>query len=148
MAPLLLIAAGLIVVFRANIWNLGYDGQFLMAAALVGGLGAQMMGVMPYWLALILLCSSAFVVGGAWTIIPAFLKACYGTNEIITTLMMSFIGIDLANILIKGPFQDHVGFVPQTSVIPFETCCRTSPARASTSASSSRWPRSASSTTC
>ncbi len=51
---------------------------------------------------------------------PALLKARYGTNEIITTLMMSFIGIDLANILIKGPFQDPAVTIPQTRVIDFE----------------------------
>jgi general nucleoside transport system permease protein len=45
------------------------------------------------------------------------LKARYGTNEIITTLMMSFIGVDLANILIKGPFQDFSTNVPQTQVL-------------------------------
>ena len=48
----------------------------------------------------------AAAVGGAWAFVPALLKARYGTNEIITTLMMSFIGIDLADYLIKGPFQD------------------------------------------
>ena len=48
----------------------------------------------------------AGAAGAAWTLIPAVLKARYGTNEIITTLMMSFIGVGIANILIKGPFQD------------------------------------------
>ena len=43
------------------------------------------------------------------------LKACYEINEIITTLMMSFIGIGLANILVKGPFQDPTVNIPQTA---------------------------------
>ena len=51
---------------------------------------------------------------------PAVLKARYGTNEIITTLMMSFIGVDLANILIKGPFQDPAVTIPQTRVLRFD----------------------------
>ena len=58
--------------------------------------------------------------GAAWTIIPALLKARYQTNEIITTLMMSFIGIGVANILVKGPFQDPTVNIPQTRVIPFD----------------------------
>ena len=58
----------------------------------------------PVWLALVLLCIIGFAVGGAWTIVPSFLKAFYGVNEIITSLMMAFIGINLANLLIKGPF--------------------------------------------
>ena len=51
MAPLLLIAAGLIVVFRANIWNLGYDGQFLLGAALIAGLGPAAAETHAAWLA-------------------------------------------------------------------------------------------------
>ena len=120
LAPLLLMSAGFIVAFQAGLWNIGGDGQFLMSAAMVGGLGAQMMGVMPYWLALILLCVIGFVVGGAWTIVPSFLKAYYGMNEIITSLMMAYLGINLANYLIKGPFLTNVGFVPQTRVMPFK----------------------------
>jgi general nucleoside transport system permease protein len=120
LAPLLLMSAGFIVAFQAGLWNIGGDGQFLMAAALVGGLGSWMVGAMPYWLALILLCAIGFVVGGAWTIVPSTLKAYYGMNEIITSLMMAYLGINLANYLIKGPFLTDVGFVPQTNVIPFD----------------------------
>src|SRR5207249_4381153 len=62
----------------------------------------------------------AGVAGASWTVIPALLKARYGTNEIITTLMMSFIGVDLASILIKGPFHDPTTPLPQTQVIPLD----------------------------
>jgi ABC-type uncharacterized transport system permease subunit len=120
MAPLLLIAAGLTVIFRANIWNLGYNGQFLLAAALVTGYGPTLTKDMPLWSAMLLLFLMAGIVGAAWTIVPALLKARYGTNEIITTLMMSFIGIDLANYLIKGPFQDPAVNIPQTRVIDLD----------------------------
>jgi simple sugar transport system permease protein len=120
MAPLLLIAAGLTVIFRANIWNLGYDGQFLLGAALVSGYGPSLMNHLPKAFAIVVLFGMAAAAGAAWTIIPAILKARYGTNEIITTLMMSFIGIDLANILVKGPFQDPTVNIPQTSVLPFD----------------------------
>jgi general nucleoside transport system permease protein len=120
MAPLLLIAAGLTVIFRANIWNLGYNGQFLLAAALVTGYGPTLTKDMPLWSAMLLLFLMAGIVGAAWTIVPALLKARYGTNEIITTLMMSFIGINLANYLIKGPFQDPAVNIPQTRVIDLD----------------------------
>ena len=121
MAPLLLIAVGLIVVFRANIWNLGIDGQFLLAAAIIAGLGPEMLDAgMSRWLVLLVLFLIAGAVGATWTILPAVLRARYGINEIITTLMMTFIGINLANILIKGPFQDFESNVPQTKSMPFE----------------------------
>jgi general nucleoside transport system permease protein len=117
MAPFLLIAAGLTVIFRANIWNLGYNGQFLLGAALVSGYGPGLVNDIPLWAAMVVLFLLAGAVGGLWTLIPAVLKARYGTNEIITTLMMSFIGIDLASILIKGPFHDSTTPLPQTAVL-------------------------------
>jgi general nucleoside transport system permease protein len=120
MAPLLLIAAGLTVIFRANIWNLGYNGQFLLAAALVTGYGPTLTNDLPLWSAMLLLFLMGGIVAAAWTIVPALLKARYGTNEIITTLMMSFIGINLANYLIKGPFQDPAVNIPQTRVIDLD----------------------------
>jgi general nucleoside transport system permease protein len=117
MAPFLLIAAGLTVIFRANIWNLGYNGQFLLGAALVSGYGPGLVNAVPLWAAMVVLFLLAGAVGALWTLIPAVLKARYGTNEIITTLMMSFIGIDLASILIKGPFHDSTTPLPQTAVL-------------------------------
>jgi general nucleoside transport system permease protein len=117
MAPFLLIAAGLTVIFRANIWNLGYNGQFLLGAALVSGVAPSLVSDVPLWVAFPVLFLLAGAAGAAWTIVPALLKAAYGTNEIITTLMMSFIGIDLASILIKGPFHDSTTPLPQTPTI-------------------------------
>jgi simple sugar transport system permease protein len=117
MAPFLLIAAGLIVIFRANIWNLGYNGQFLLGAAMVSGYAPTLEKDVPLWLAFTVLFLLAGATGAIWTLLPALLKAWYGTNEIITTLMMSFIGIDLAQILIKGPFHDSTTPLPQTAQI-------------------------------
>jgi ABC-type uncharacterized transport system permease subunit len=119
MAPLVLIATGLIVVFRANIWNLGYDGQYLLGATLVAGFGPFMLAHWPAPLAYVVLFLLAGAAGALWTVLPALLRAFYGTNEIITTLMMSFIGIGVANVLIKGPFQDPSVDIPQTKTIPF-----------------------------
>jgi ABC-type uncharacterized transport system permease subunit len=120
MAPLLLIAAGLTVIFRANIWNLGYNGQYLLGGALVCGYGPSLVDDMPLPFAMAILFLLAGAVGALWTVVPAMLKARYGTNEIISTLMMSFIGIDLANYLIKGAFQDPAVTIPQTRSLPVE----------------------------
>jgi general nucleoside transport system permease protein len=120
MTPLLLVAVGLIVVFRANIWNLGYDGQYLLGAALVAGLAPTLFKVLPPLLCYVILGLVAAFAGAVWTLVPALLKAKYQTNEIITTLMMSFIGVDVANILVKGPFQDPAVNIPQTRTIPYQ----------------------------
>jgi general nucleoside transport system permease protein len=120
MVPLLLIAVGLIVAFRANLWNLGYNGQFALAAACVAGYGPSLVNDLPLWSAFVVLFGFAAAVGAGWAFLPGLLKARYGTNEIITTLMMTFIGIDLADYLIKGPFQDPAIRTPQTEAIAFD----------------------------
>lgn len=127
MAPLTLIACGLIFVFKAGIWNLGIDGQFLLAGAVIAGLGPELYGTMPDALMFLILFVVAGIVASVWTIVPALLRAHYGVNEIVTTLMTSFIGINLANILIKGPFQDPESNVPQTRAIPFTNLLPTIP---------------------
>jgi general nucleoside transport system permease protein len=119
-APLILIAAGLIVAFRANLWNLGGDGQFLLGAALVAGFGPTLLDALGVWPMLLITMAIAMLAGGAWTLIPAVLRGRYGVNEIITTLMMSFIGIGVANVLVKGPFRTDVLGVARTDVLPFD----------------------------
>ena len=118
MTPLLLIAIGLIVAFRGQLWNLGYDGQFILAAVVVGGLAPRLIAATSPLVAYVLLGVAAIVVGALWTYIPAHLKARYGTNEIITTLVMSVIGIGVANILIHYFFQDPDVRTPQTPSTP------------------------------
>lgn len=119
MAPLLLIAAGLIVAFRANIWNLGMDGQFLLAVAFTAGFTPPLLDVLPRPVVLVGMLLVGGVVGALWTVVPALMKAYYGLNEIITTLMMTFIGVNVANLLVKGPFyEDEPGRAfPATEVI-------------------------------
>jgi simple sugar transport system permease protein len=119
MAPVLLIGAGLIVAFRGSLWNLGADGQYLLGAALVAGVTPWLVTVVAWPVALVIAALLAVAAGALWTIPPAILKARYGLNEIVTTLMMSFIGTAIANILVKGPFKGPQ-MVPQTGVIPPE----------------------------
>jgi simple sugar transport system permease protein len=118
MAPLLLYSAGLIVVFRGKLWNLGYDAQYLLGSVVVAGFSPMLIEVMPLWAAFAVSLVLGTVAGAAWTLLPATLKARYGTNEIITTLMMSFIGIGISNMLVRGPFQNPDIHVPQTRVLP------------------------------
>ena len=117
MAPLLLVALGLIVAFRAQLWNLGYGGSYLLAAAVVAGIAPDVFAALPYPLALLVLALVALAVGAVLGFVPAMLKAHRGTNEVITSLMMSFIAMSLANLLIRGIFKDPAIPVPQTRVL-------------------------------
>lgn len=118
MAPLLLIAAGLIIAFRAGLWNLGADGQFLLAAVTTAGLAPALVGAMPGAPMFLVCFAAAALVAAAWSIIPAILKARFGVNEIITSLMMSFLGTRLANVMVKIVLRDPETTVPQTPTLP------------------------------
>lgn len=120
MAPLLLMAAGLIVAFRAGIWNLGGDGQFLLAAVISAAIAPALAGTLPVAMVLVISLVAGIAVGALWSLVPALLKAWHGVNEIITTLMMSFLGTSLANVLIKLAFRDPGTTVPQTRSLPVE----------------------------
>lgn len=117
MAPLLLIAAGLIVAFRSGLWNLGVDGQFLLAAVFVAALAPVLARHLPSTLVFLICFLVAIAVSASWSFIPAYLKARHGINEIISSLMMSFLGVSLANVLIKIPFNDPLTTVPQTETL-------------------------------
>lgn len=117
MAPLLLVALGLITAFRAGLWNLGYGGAYLLPAALVAGFAPDVFRALPYGLGLLALFAMALVAGALLAIVPAWLKARYGVTEVVTTLMVSFIAMGLANLLVKGPLQDRTVTLPQTRVL-------------------------------
>lgn len=120
MAPLLCIAAGLIIAFRAGIWNLGTDGQFLLGAVTAAASGPLLAAVMPVSLALLVSALLSTSVAMLWSMLPALLRAYQGVNEIITTLMMTFLGTSLANVLVKLVFLDPATTVPQTRTLPVE----------------------------
>lgn len=120
MAPLLFIAAGLIVAFRAGMWNLGGDGQFLLGAVSAAASAPLLVQVLPGWLALTVAIVLATVVAMVWSLLPALLRAYQGVNEIITTLMMSFLGVSFANVLVKLAFLDPETTVPQTRTLAVE----------------------------
>lgn len=116
MAPVLLISAGLIVAFRGSLWNLGGNGQYLLALAFVAGLGPQILSSIPTVLGWIVLCLIGTAVGAAWTLVPSLLKVRFGLNEIVTSLMMTFIATYLADLLVKGPFRG-LRVIPQTKAL-------------------------------
>jgi simple sugar transport system permease protein len=116
-APLMLLGASLILSFRAGLWNLGVDGQFLLGAMAAAAAAPWLVGVMPDGPALILAMLIAMLAAAAWSLLPAWLRAYGGINEIITTLMMNFLGLSLVNLLIKLVFIDPATTLPVTRTL-------------------------------
>ncbi len=112
--PLLLIALGLAVCFRSNLWNIGAEGQFIVGAVWAGGVAMQADATTsPAIVPLILL---AGVAGGmAWAAIVALLRDRFHASEILVSLMLVYVADMLLNYLVYGPWKDPMGFnFPQT----------------------------------
>jgi ABC-type uncharacterized transport system permease subunit len=108
--PLATIALGTAVAFRVRIWNIGGEGQFYMGAfaatgvELVGGPGHW-----PGWLLIPAMILAGFLFGALWAAFPGWLRAYFGVNEIITTLMLNYVAILWVNYLVYGPWKDPEG---------------------------------------
>jgi len=120
MAPLLCLAASLIVCFRAGLWNLGVDGQYMLGGVFTSAFAAAATASMPYWFAIPCLVAIGIAVGVVWSMVPAMLRAYQGVNEIISTLMMTFLALSTGAFLIKTVFDDPESPVPQTIFLPIE----------------------------
>jgi simple sugar transport system permease protein len=112
--PLLLIALGLAVCFRSNVWNIGAEGQFVMGAVFASGVAlmADANTGSGFWLLILL----AGVVGGmVWAAITAFLRDRFHASEILVSLMLVYVAIMALNFLVYGPWKDPLGYnFPQT----------------------------------
>jgi len=107
--PLVLIGVGLAMGFRANVWNIGAEGQLTLGALAGGGLGLAFYGQESAWLMPAMLVAG--VLGGmAWAAVPAFLKTRFNTSEILVSLMMTYIGLLVLSYLVHGPWKDPEGF--------------------------------------
>ena len=117
--PLLLCAVGLVLAFRAQVWNIGAEGQLLMGAVAATGLALFLMPDAPRWALIPAMFVVGFLAGAGWALIPAVLKAKLKVNEVITTLMMNYIASKLVEYLIYGPWRGEAtwGF-PYTDPLP------------------------------
>ncbi|HVI88631.1 MAG TPA: ABC transporter permease [Dongiaceae bacterium] len=115
-APLILIAVGLSLGFRANVWNIGAEGQFTLGAIFAGGLALHVGDGGGWWTfpAMILLGALG---GMVWAGIPALLRVCFNASEILTSLMLTYVAQLLLIYLVTGPWKDPEGYgFPQTAM--------------------------------
>ena len=112
--PLLLIALGLAVCFRSNVWNIGAEGQFVMGAVFSSGVAllADANTGPGFWVLILL----AGVVGGmVWAGLTAFLRDRFHASEILVSLMLVYVAVMVLNLLVYGPWKDPLGYnFPQT----------------------------------
>ena len=107
--PLLLVALGLAVCFRSNVWNIGAEGQFVMGAIAAGGLALLADKNTGPWIVPAILVAG--VLGGmVWAGIVAFLRDRFNANETLVSLMLVYVAILVLGYLVYGPWKDPQGY--------------------------------------
>lgn len=108
-SPLILIGAGLSVAYRANVWNIGAEGQLTAGAILAGAVPV----FFPAWqspLTLLAMLLLGIFGGMLWAAIPAALRNRFNANEILTSLMLVYVAQLFLDYLVRGPWRDPMGF--------------------------------------
>lgn len=121
--PLLVIGLGVALSFRAGLFNIGADGQYWIGAMVCVWIGYHLNGL-PGWLHIIVALLGGMIAGGLWGgVIPGLTKAYVGAHEVITTMMMSYIGIFLVMYMIEEPNAPmrKKGYIPESPVVAHNT---------------------------
>lgn len=107
--PILLCATGLSICYRANVWNIGAEGQLLMGGLIGSWMAITLLDTEGFWVLPLVLIAG--ISGGAlWAAIPAYLKTHFNTNEILSTIMLNYIALNLLLFGVHGPLKDPSGY--------------------------------------
>ncbi|MEY3381343.1 MAG: ABC transporter permease [Hylemonella sp.] len=119
--PLLLIALGLAVCFRSNVWNIGAEGQFIIGAVFASGMALLADRDTGRWIVPLILLAG--VAGGmVWAGLTAVLRDRFNANEILVSLMLVYVADMVLNYLVYGPWKDPMGYnFPQTKTFELVT---------------------------
>jgi ABC-type uncharacterized transport system permease subunit len=117
--PFLIIGLGICISFRGNVTNIGGEGQMIVGAIFATWAGLNLTGL-PGWLTITIAMLAGILGGGIWGGIPGLLKAYFNVNEILSTVMMNAIAVQLMNYLLRGPMIDpeqakNASQIPQTA---------------------------------
>ena len=112
--PLLIIALGLAVCFRSNVWNIGAEGQYLIGAIFASGVALLADKDTSGWIVVPILLAG--VLGGmVWGGITALLRDKFNASEILVSLMLVYVAVQLLGFMVDGPWKDPLGYnFPQT----------------------------------
>ncbi|MFN8457065.1 MAG: ABC transporter permease [Anaerolineae bacterium] len=103
--PLLICGVGVTIAYRAGIFNIGVEGQIMLGGIFATWVGTKVSGL-PAWLHISLALLAGVAGGMAWALLPGWLKAGRGINEVIVTLLMNFVAALLLSWMVRGPLQE------------------------------------------
>ena len=107
--PLIIVGIGLMFCFRANVWNIGAEGQFIMGTLLAGSFALLFPNAETKVL-LICMIFVGFIGGALWALIPAILKTKLNVNEILVSLMLVYVAMLFIDFIVRGPLRDPMSF--------------------------------------
>ncbi len=121
--PLLLVGLGIAIAFRGGVINIGAEGQLIVGALFTTWLGLTIGERLPGWITIIIALLGGTLMGGFWGAIPGYLKAKLSVNEILSTVMMNQIAIQIGYYLLRGPMIDPAELaagtnIPQSARLP------------------------------
>ncbi|WP_431915572.1 ABC transporter permease [Nonomuraea jabiensis] len=114
--PLFIAGLAVAVGFRMNLFNIGVEGQYRLAAIVAAYVGSTFEAPAPIQIAVIIVVAAA--VGGLYALIPAVMKVTRGVNEVIATIMLNYIAINLTSYLVRGPFAGQRAAGQLTTTTP------------------------------
>lgn len=118
--PILIAGIGLSISFRTNLTNIGAEGQMILGAIAATLVAFRLPGL-PTVLAVMLTVLAGFAGGALYGAFPGYLKAKFGTSEIISTIMLNYIAVSFLGFLLDGPMKEPGGYFPQTALVPVNT---------------------------
>ncbi len=120
--PLLIIALGLALCFRSNVWNIGAEGQYVMGAVFATGIALMADKASSPWVMVPSVLLAGVMGGMVWAGITAFLRDRFHANEILVSLMLVYVAIMVLGYLVYGPWKDPLGYnFPQTKTFEAAT---------------------------
>jgi simple sugar transport system permease protein len=103
--PLILAGLGVAIAFRMRLWNIGAEGQLFLGAWATAGVALFWLPAeTPKFIMLAVMTIAGFLAGALWGAIPGVLKAKLGVNEIISSLMLTYVAIQYNNYFVYGPW--------------------------------------------
>lgn len=118
LCPILLMAFGVSIAFKGSLWNIGAEGQFIMGS--IASVAVALYVPLPYVIRIPLSFIVALAAGALWAGLAAWLKNRFNANEVITTLMLTYVAKYLNMWLINGPMQDPESDLSRSALIPEE----------------------------
>lgn len=113
-APLAIVGLGAAFAFRVRFWNIGLEGQMIIGAVIATAVSLADLGPEP--VRLILMACAAALGGAAWMLAPVLLRLRIGLNEIISTLLLNYVALNLLLHLLYGPWQDPATSFPNSAL--------------------------------